>query len=127
MDNSIYALVSVEFIFFCLMLVALTTIISKFVNYLTKKGKLPVSDLWNDVLLPVMPIIIGMILALLFKKFPYPQALSMTSGRFIFGTVSGLLSTVVYRLVWSTIKSKISSNLQTVDDKKDNLVQEPKE
>ena len=72
------------------------------------------SKIWNDMILPILPILMGMIGGFLFIGFPYPDGLVSPSGRFIFGSVSGLLSTTVYRYIKAAIAAKSSSLGSTV-------------
>jgi hypothetical protein len=74
------------------------------VNYFSQPKE---TKLWNDLLLPILPVILGSSGSLIFKTFPYPDGLSSTGSRFIFGLVAGLLSTLFYRVIKSMLNQKI--------------------
>lgn len=66
------------------------------------------SKLWNDLLMPILPVLLGAFGALLFKTYPYPDGLVTTGGRVIFGLVAGLLSTLFYRVIKALMIQRIT-------------------
>jgi len=74
---------------------------------LTSKGT-KLAGLWANILLPSMPIVIGVAMALsITKTFPYPEGLHLFWGRAMFGLICGLVSSKVYQIVWGALKSKV--------------------
>jgi hypothetical protein len=71
-------------------------------QYVAKESKL-----WNDLLLPILPVIIGASGGYLFKTYPYPNGLITDGDRIVFGLVAGLLSTLLYRVVKALMFQKI--------------------
>ena len=67
--------------------------------------------LWNELLLPIAPVVFGVVGALLFKTYPYPDGLTTEGDRVIFGLVAGLLSTLFYRVIKALLIQKIQSAL----------------
>jgi hypothetical protein len=62
---------------------------------------------WNDILVPISPVIIGAILAgSISKTFPYPEGMQLLWGRLMFGVFCGLIGSKVYQIVWGVLKSK---------------------
>ncbi len=108
MDNALTALFSIQFILFGLMLASLTWIGRKIIEYLIKNKTLQPVNIWNDLVLPVAPIILGALIGLIATKYPYPSGVSVVSGRVAFGLAAGLISSLLYRLIKSFIKSRIS-------------------
>ena len=93
MDTVLQALFSWQFIIFCLAVAALTTIFRRIIEYLlinNKKFKKS-SKLWRDVILPIAPIFIGVLFAIVAFGFPYPVILTI-SGKFAWGLTGGYLS-----------------------------------
>lgn len=108
-----------QFVFFSLSIAAVMFVVKKTAEYLmSRSSSLPNKDskIWTDLLLPVLPIVIGALAGLLFKKFPYPDGLTTTSSRIIFGLVAGLLSTLVYRVAKSFLFQKIMPTKNVGDE-----------
>jgi hypothetical protein len=110
MDTILQTLLSWQFLIFGTAVAAVMFVLRKTIEYamanwtpLAKESKL-----WNELLLPILPVIIGCSGALLFKTYPYPDGLTTNGGRFIFGLVAGLLSTLIYRVTKAMINQKIS-------------------
>lgn len=114
MDTALQVLLSYQFLLFCLAVTAFTYITTKVVEYFFSiKGYVAKdSHIWSNLILPVLPIVLGCIGAVLAKKYPYPVEIVSISGRFAFGLVAGLLSGFIWRWVKALIGSKIIA-LQT--------------
>jgi len=112
MDPILSTLLSWQFVFFSLGIAAGVFVIRKIVEYLM--ANYPIiskeSKLWTDLLLPILPVLLGAGSAVLFRMFPYPAGLSTWSGRFIFGLVAGFLSSMLYRTVHALLIQKAGSN-----------------
>ena len=113
MDPILTMLVTWQFVVFGLAIAALIFVIRKLIEFLlldwfkvSQKSK--VSKLWNDLMLPVLPVLIGGLCGFLFKTYPYPNELSFNGGRIIFGLVAGLMSGLLYRVIKSLLFSKIT-------------------
>ena len=119
MDNALNVFFSWQFIMFCLALATVTFVMRKVAEYLletaTPTNVHPqLSKFWTDLVMPLAPIFIGAGLAAIAKQYPYPAAISSLSGRVCFGSVAGLLSGTVYRMVGSFLGSKISQFTTTI-------------
>lgn len=73
------------------------------------------SKLWNELLLPILPVVLGSVGALVFKTYPYPDNLTTSGSRFIFGLVAGLLSTLFYRVIKALLVQKIQIATQVIN------------
>jgi hypothetical protein len=110
------ALLSWQFLLYCLSIAAIIFVVRKVVEYALDNPKIPTgkmnkkSKFWRELILPILPVVIGPLGALLAKQYPYPEGLSSLSGRLAFGLVAGLLSGLVYRLVSSFLLSKLNEN-----------------
>lgn len=116
MDTVLQALFSWQFIIFCLAVAALTTIFRRIIEYLlinNKKFKKS-SKLWRDVILPIAPIFIGVLFAIVAFGFPYPVILTI-SGRFAWGLTGGLLSGWVYRIINAFIGNFVKTKNENAD------------
>ncbi len=54
---------------------------------------------WQEVVLPIVPFVLGMGLGCIHTVDLYPDTVSSLAARVIFGGVSGLLSAALYRSV----------------------------
>ena len=62
--------------------------------------------LWNALFLNTLPLVLGGLLCLVAKSFPFPQGIVSTSGRVIFGLAAGFASSYVWRLVKPLLEKK---------------------
>jgi hypothetical protein len=112
MDATFQAFLSSQFLFFCLGIASLTFVIRKIVDYfLTLKG-LKNNSFWNELLLPIMPVVLGVLCAYFAKKYPFTDVFAVsTSSRMNFGLVAGLLSGLVYRIIKGVMIQKLPINI----------------
>lgn len=108
MDNALQALLSWQFMLFSLAIGGIVWVVRTFVEFYFPKLK-DKKSAWQEVFMPVLPIPIGLIMAFFATKFAYPDQLTSLSGRLLFGFASALLSSVVMRLVFATIKNRVMS------------------
>jgi hypothetical protein len=111
MDTALQALLSYQFVLFCLAVSAFTYVVTMVVNYVFRvKGYIAKENhLWSDLILPLLPLILGSVGALVAKQYPYPVEIVSASGRFAFGLVAGLLSGFAWRWVKAIIGSKMKA------------------
>ena len=110
MNTVLQALISWQFVFFCLACAAVTFVAKTIIEYVLDNPNVPASKhskFWKDLFLPLLPIFFGPLGAWLAVGFPYPEGLGNTSARVVFGLVAGFLSGMVYRIVKSFLVSKI--------------------
>lgn len=110
MDNALQALLSWQFILFCLGIFAITFVLRKIAEYVLDNTKVPMSKgskIWTELLLPIAPLVNGCILAYFAKSYQFPLNLNDTLSRIIFGIVAGLLSGLIYKVVKGLIKDKL--------------------
>lgn len=115
MDPILQVLLSWQFVLFGLAIATVVYVFRTIVEYFASlcKANLSASQLWNNLILPLFPIAIGILAALVLKKFPYPGFVPNAAGvivrgdRIIFGLVTGLLSTLMYRVVKSLLYQKM--------------------
>lgn len=110
MDPTLQTLFGWQFILFGLTIASLVFLVRKTVDFFVIPKN---SRLWKYLLLPVLPIILGGIVACFFRTFPYPDSLVNRMDRVVFGLVAGLLSTFMYRLVKAFLFPKKQS--QTIN------------
>lgn len=112
MDQSLNQLFSFSFLCLCIAIAAITEILRRITEYFLDKPQVPASKhskVWTDLLLPIAPFANGILFTLLIKGYPYPDGWTSSGSRFILGLVAGSLSGLVYRVVKSFLKDKISS------------------
>ncbi len=57
------------------------------------------SRLWRDLILPLLPIVLGIGFVFIAKSFPYPAILTEMYSRALFSMVAGLLSSTIFRVI----------------------------
>ncbi len=111
MDPVLGMLLSWQFIVFGLAIAALLFVIRNFIEFSLKnwfKVGAKNKKIWHDLILPILPVLLGGLFGFLFKTYPYPNQLSSSSSRVIFGLVAGLMSGLLYRVIKSLLFSKIT-------------------
>lgn len=118
MDTALQALISWQFVLFCLAVTSFTYVVRTVADYILKyKGINPKAcTIWVDLFLPILPIILGSVGAVLAKQYPYPLEIHSGSGRFVFGLCAGLLSGLVWRIVKATLTAKLNGLQQVAPD-----------
>lgn len=114
MDDILQSFLSWQFLAFALAIGAVVFVIRQLVEYwmsnwwplkqwtaANKEAKL-----WRDLFLPILPILLGQVGALLATHYPYPEGFTSTSGRIVFGLVAGFTSGLFVRLYKSFLASK---------------------
>ncbi len=122
MDPILQVLLSWQFVLFGLAIAAIIYVFRLVVQYVASllKKDLSKSNLWENLVLPVAPIAVGVIAALLLKSFPYPgftpdaHGVVIRGDRIIFGLVTGLFSTVMYRMIKSMLYQKLQDVVQNL-------------
>jgi glucan phosphoethanolaminetransferase (alkaline phosphatase superfamily) len=122
MDPILQVLLSWQFVLFGLAVAAVMYVIRLIVEYIASvlKKDLSTSNLWNNLLLPILPVFFGVAAAIVLKKFPYPgftpdiHGVVARGDRIIFGLVAGLFSTVMYRVIKSLLYQKLTSAVQNL-------------
>jgi|ERR1035437_4665747 hypothetical protein len=116
MDQMFAVLLCWQFIFFALGISAIVFVIKTVVEYIISNhtSAPKESKLWNKVILPILPIVAGALLALIAKKYPYPEDLPSISGRVAFGLVAGMSATIIYQVFNATLANKIAPIMSTV-------------
>lgn len=116
MDTILHAFLTWQFLFFCLAIGAVVFVIRQVVEYWMENGW-PLKQwgaankdnkLWRGLILPILPILLGQVGALVAKQYPYPEGFSSTSGRIVFGLVAGFTSGLIVRLFRSFLSDRVS-------------------
>ena len=109
MDDVLTIFTSWQFVIFGLGIAAIVFVFRTVIEYLLVNTKIisHTSKLWRDLILPILPVIMGVFLSVSVSDYPYPDGISNVQSRFIFGLVAGLLSSLLYRLIKSLINKKL--------------------
>lgn len=110
------SLITLPFVFFCLAVFFTTHTVRKIVEALLpairKDTPLTRSQkVWEEFLLPSLPILVGLVLGVLLKSWPWPVGIVGWASRAIAGGVAGFLSTWIYRMVRSFLTKKYDVDL----------------
>lgn len=95
-----------QFMLFSLAIAGVTFIIRSIVEYFVKSMK--EKDFWEELFLPIFPLILGSAMGWLMHMYPYPDGLTTISGRVIFGLVAGMFSGLAYRVIKSFLYNKLN-------------------
>lgn len=126
MDQIFQTLLSWQFLLLGLGISAIMFVFRKVAEYLMDRFSANKSNkLWTDVILPITPVILGAVIGLAFKQFPYPNDLSSGGGRLLFGLVSGLSSGLLYRVLKTILLQKITGADIDVDSTKNDAPGKP--
>jgi len=97
MEQIFFGFITWQFLFFCIALGAIVYVVRLGVDFAlgqTKKN----AKWWREFLLPIFPVLLGQIIALLVTSYPFPEGFTSAGGRWIFGLVAGFSSGIVVRL-----------------------------
>jgi hypothetical protein len=122
MDPILQVLLSWQFVLFGLAVAMVMYVFRLIVEYIAgaMKINLTKSNLWNELILPIFPIALGVLGAWLITNFPYPGFTPNAAGvvargdRLIFGLVAGGFSTMMYRVIKALLYQKLVSAAQTL-------------
>jgi hypothetical protein len=126
MDTILQAILSWQFLFFCIAIGAVVFVIRLLVEYgmenwwPLKQWAAANKDakLWRGLILPILPILLGQAAALLISQYPYPVGFSSKGGRLVFGLVAGFSSGIVVRIYRTFLSSKLSELTEKVSSNK---------
>jgi len=105
---------SIQVLFFCLFVWGLSLIFRKLFEYFFKS--ITLKRYWRELILPILPILIGTILSVLIKEYPYPSPFdSSASARLFFGFVAGGASGYVYRIIKAFLMNKKDAVLNSTN------------
>jgi len=115
MDSILAALLSWQFLFFCLAIGAVVFVIRIIVEYAMEnwwplkqwRSANKDSKIWRSLILPILPVGLGLAAGVIAKAYPYPDGIISTSGRMAFGLVGGFTSSLVVRLYTAFLSSKV--------------------
>lgn len=99
--NLIAVLLTWQFALMSLGVVVLTTIVRTIVEYARPQWR--AVRLYQDLALPLLPLVTGAALALCLATFPYPAGLTSWADRMLFGAVAGLCSGFAYRCLKASV------------------------
>src|SRR5579864_2664230 len=122
MDPILQVLLSWQFVLFGLAVAMVMYVLRLIVEYIAgaAKADLTKSKLWNELILPILPIALGVVGAWLVTSFPYPGFTPNAAGvvargdRLIFGLVAGGFSTVMYRVIKALLYQKLVDTAQSL-------------
>lgn len=91
------------FLIFCLGLAAITFVVRRLLEFVMDRPSIPLdknSIWWRDRALPLLPIILGGIIAFFAKMYPFPEMIGQSAvGRVFFGLVGGLFSSFAFNYI----------------------------
>lgn len=108
-------IITVQFVFFCLMIVGLVKLQRVLVESLFNKfyPAFIKTKFWTEFLITIAPIGTGIMLALIMKNYDYPEFLK-EKYRVLYGVGSGLFSGMVYKIIKKTFGDFLGSALDKI-------------
>lgn len=98
MDNVLTELFSLSTVILCVGLWIAVLVERRVTEFFWKTLK--AKKVWNELILPLLPLANGLTFGLLATKYPYPEVFAGSmSGRVFFSVVCGLASAHVYRIL----------------------------
>lgn len=110
METGLSTLISWQFLMLSLGINILIFIFRTFMEFCIKN--LPNVGLWSKLFLPIAPSITGGFVGFFLKQFPYPDGITSTDARVLFGAVAGFLSGLLYQVLKGMLKSRIQGFIQ---------------
>ena len=71
---------------------------------------------WEKLVLPSVPVVVGMLLAVCVKSYPYPELLSTAGSRAIYGAVCGFFSSWAYKVLKAALVERFRIDLEKETD-----------
>lgn len=111
MDPILQILLGWQLVIFSLGIAAVIVVIRRIVDYIldnfTRFSQH--TKIWNGLILPILPVLLGGIAGGVLSNFPYPDGLTVNYDRVIFGLVAGLFSTLLYKVINSLLGDKLNT------------------
>jgi hypothetical protein len=98
---------NVQFILFSLGIAIITFAVRTTVEYIALERHKEIAIIWSQLILPILPIIIGGTISYFVKDFAVPDGLTSAIGRVFVGIVAGGLSSIVYQIIKGLLTAKI--------------------
>jgi hypothetical protein len=107
MNDSIAAVFSWNLLLFALGVFVMTWVIRTVVEYFIPKAV--DAKLWQKLVLPLLPVVLGTAIGFFAKMYPYPDGLTTLVARLMFGGVGGMFSGLVFQIAKGMLKDRIQA------------------
>lgn len=111
MENALTQLMSMSFILFALGIAGLTFLFKRLLDLIDLKYPKVFGEkksAFQDIILSIVPVLLGLFLGLLVKAYPYPSEFTSPTSRAFFGILAGMASTGVVRIAKAMLNAKLS-------------------
>ena len=125
MDSILQSFLSYQFLLATFAIAGINFVLRKLTEFIINNflnANIFVKKLWNDLALPISPLVTGGVFGFFVTNFAFPVDIKSVSSRVAFGIVAGMFSGLVYRVTKSLLKQKLSET-----DLKDELTKEKSE
>lgn len=103
MNEFLSIFITWQFLVLCIGIAAVTFVIRTIIEFaILDNPHMPgnrASKFWREVVLVILPIVLGVVFAAVGKSFPYPAVISEAYSKFLFSASAGLLSPTLYRVI----------------------------
>ena len=96
-----------QFVMFSLFVSVIMFVIRTVLEYFVPKLK--TLKIWNSLLLLLLPVFIGATLGGLLKMYPYATGLTTTVEHVGYGSVAGMMSTILFKIIKELLINKVTS------------------
>ena len=108
MDDFISQFFTVNVIVFSLVIWVAVWVLRKVIELYFKK--ITSYESWRELFLPVLPVVVGGLLAVVAKQYPFPELFAKSvSSRMFLGIVCGMFSGFVYKLIKKNFVEKLTA------------------
>lgn len=114
MNFGIEQLATYQTLVFCIGVYAILFILRKVLEGVFRKQDLANRYYWREVLLPVLPSLIGMGMGIGMKFFPFPEGFTHWGQRALYGLVCGFASALVYKIAISIVRKQWPGTLPSI-------------
>lgn len=104
MNFGIDTLATPATLLFCIGVYAILFILRKVLEGLLKKYDFANNYYWREVVLPILPSVIGVVCGVGMKFFPFPEGFTHWGPRALYGLVCGFASALVYKIAMSIVR-----------------------
>jgi cytochrome bd-type quinol oxidase subunit 2 len=126
MDNVLASLFTIEFVVYCVIIFlavsglrhSLEWLANQFFKLTDDRIDTAIKDFWREILLPVLPMIVGGLFAFFVADYPYPQIFTTSvTARVFFGIFTGLVSAHAYPRIKFYLKKLAPSKIDETAEK----------
>lgn len=107
MGDAISSVFSWNLLLFALGVFVITWVVRTIVEYFVTSAV--GAKLWEKLVLPLLPVVVGTAIGFFAKMYPYPDGLTTLVARLMFGGVGGMFSGLIFQVAKGMLKDRIQA------------------